>query len=138
MMARLSVFDVAAQAMASQMVRMNTVASNLANANTVASSPQAAYHPLRPVFATRYAENLGPSGLAGVGVDAVVPLDRQPERLLRPGDPQADADGYVYKAPVNSDEEMVEMVDASRDYQNAAQAMSTISALMSRTLKMGQ
>ena len=49
MMAGLSVFDVAAQAMASQMVRMNTVASNLANADSVASSPEAAYHPLRPV-----------------------------------------------------------------------------------------
>lgn len=140
-MAVKSIFDVAGQAMSAQMVRMNTVASNLANAGTTSSTAAGAYRALRPVFATDYANATGQNGedgLAGVQVDGVVALNRAPQRIYQPGDPNADAQGYVYQAAVNPDEEMVEMMDASRQYQNTVDVISTVRALMARTIKMGQ
>lgn len=131
-----NVFDVGARAMAAQMVRMNTVASNLANASTVATTPEDAFRALRPVFETEYAE--ANSGLSTATVESVVMLDRQPEKQFRPDHPSADAEGFVYAAAVNTEEEMVEMVEASRQYQNTLETMTTLRALMARTLQMGQ
>lgn len=133
-----NVFDVASRAMSAQMVRMNTTASNLANAATVGTTAEEAYRPMRPVFETEFANGLRDSGLATARVADVVTLDRDPARVFRPDHPKADADGYVYEAPVNVDEEMVEMVEASRQYQNVMEAVSTLRSLMSRTLSMGQ
>ncbi|NBE09110.1 flagellar basal body rod protein FlgC [Paragemmobacter ruber] len=131
-----NVFDVGARAMAAQMVRMNTVASNLANASTVATTPEDAFRALRPVFETEYAK--ANSGLSTATVESVVMLDRQPEKQFRPDHPSADAEGFVYAAAVNTEEEMVEMVEASRQYQNTLETMTTLRALMARTLQMGQ
>ncbi len=131
-----NVFDVGARAMAAQMVRMNTVASNLANASTVATTPEDAFRALRPVFETEYAR--ANSGLSTATVESVVMLDRQPEKQFRPDHPSADAEGFVYAAAVNTEEEMVEMVEASRQYQNTLETMTTLRALMARTLQMGQ
>ena len=71
-----SVFDVASRAMSAQMTRLNTIASNLANANTVASSSAEAYKALRPVFAAQFSEKVNKSGLATVGIEGIVALDR--------------------------------------------------------------
>ncbi len=131
-----NVFDVGARAMSAQMVRMNTVASNLANASTVASKPEDAFRALRPVFATEYAQ--ANAGLSTATVESVVMLDRQPEKQFRPDHPSADAEGFVYAAAVNTEEEMVEMVEASRQYQNTLETMTTLRALMARTVQMGQ
>jgi flagellar basal-body rod protein FlgC len=131
-----NVFDVGARAMAAQMVRMNTVASNLANASTVATTPEDAFRALRPVFEAEYAR--ADASLSTATVDSVVMLDRQPEKQFRPDHPSADAEGFVYAAAVNTEEEMVEMVEASRQYQNTLETMTTLRALMARTLQMGQ
>lgn len=131
-----NVFDVGARALSAQMVRMNTVASNLANAGTVASTADDAFRALRPVFETEFSRSQ--QGLSTTTVQDVVMLDREPERLYRPDHPAADKDGFVYAAAVNTEEEMVEMVEASRQYQNTLQAMSTLRALMARTVQMGQ
>ncbi|MCE6953013.1 flagellar basal body rod protein FlgC [Cereibacter sphaeroides] len=133
-----NVFDVGARALSAQMVRMNTVASNLANAGTVAGSAEAAYRPLRPVFETAFAEAAGQTGLSTTDVAGVVSLDREPARVFRPDHPQADAEGYVFEAAVSVDEEMVEMMEASRQYQNTLEAVSTLRSLMARTASMGQ
>ena len=133
-----NVFDVGARALSAQMVRMNTVASNLANAGTVAGSAEAAYRPLRPVFETAFAEAAGRTGLSTTDVASVVSLDREPARVFRPDHPQADAEGYVFEAAVSVDEEMVEMMEASRQYQNTLEAVSTLRSLMARTASMGQ
>lgn len=132
-----NIFDVGARAMSAQMVRMNTVASNIANADTVASTREGAFRALRPVFETTYADAMGQSGMATSDAKEVVMLDREPEREFRPDHPAADKDGFVWKAAVDPDEEMVEMMDASRQYQNTLETMSTLRTLMARTVQMG-
>ena len=131
-----NVFDVGARALSAQMVRMNTVASNLANANSVAATPEDAYKAMRPIFETEYAR--ADQGLSTATVAEVVMLDREPQKIFRPDHPSADPEGFVYAAAVNTEEEMVEMVEASRQYQNTLETMSTLRALMARTMQMGQ
>ncbi|WGV14948.1 flagellar basal body rod protein FlgC [Fuscovulum ytuae] len=131
-----NVFDVGARALSAQMVRMNTVASNLANAGSVAGTAEDAYKAMRPIFETEYAR--AEEGLSTATVADVVMLDREPQKVFRPDHPDADPEGFVYAAAVNTEEEMVEMVEASRQYQNTLETMSTLRALMARTMQMGQ
>lgn len=128
-------FGALQSSLAAQMTRLNTVASNLANAGSVAGSAEEAFRPLRAVFETEY---LNRQGLAGVRVDQVVSLNREPLRLYRPDHPMADAEGFVFQAPVNPEEEMVEMIEASRQYQSTLDALSTLRTLMMRTVQMGK
>jgi len=130
-----SVFDIGTRALSAQMQRLNTTASNLANAGTMSSTAEGAFRPLRPVFVVD--EAAPGTGLSAPRADRIVALDREPARLFRPDHPQADADGFVYEAPVRVDEEMVEMLEASRQFQNTLEAMSTLRTMMSRTLSMG-
>ncbi|MBR9649649.1 flagellar basal body rod protein FlgC [Thalassovita aquimarina] len=134
----MNVFDISARAMSAQMMRLNTTASNLANANTVSTNEEDAYRAMRPVFETEYADQMKQSGLATVNVTDVVSLDREVSRSFQPDHPLADPEGYVYEAAVNTDEEMVEMMEASRQYQNTLEAVSTIRNLMAKTMRMGQ
>lgn len=133
-----NVFDVAKSAMSAQMIRLNTVSSNMANAQTVSGSKEEAYRPMRPVFETVYAAQTGQAGLSTTRVREVVTLDREPVRAYRPDHPLADEEGFVYESVVNTDEEMVEMLEASRQYQNVLETVSTLRTLMARTVKMGQ
>ncbi|MEQ8900746.1 MAG: flagellar basal body rod protein FlgC [Roseovarius sp.] len=136
-----NVFDVAKSAMSAQMVRLNTVSSNMANAQTVSDTKEGAYRPLRPVFETVYGDQMGQAGRDGLSttrVREVVTLDREPVRAYRPDHPMADEEGFVYESVVNTDEEMVEMLEASRQYQNVLETVSTLRTLMARTVKMGQ
>lgn len=132
-----NIFDVGARALSAQMVRMNTTASNLANAGTVAGSVEEAFRPLRPVFEAEYADNIGKSGLATAKISEIVQLDRAAEKVYQPDHPLADPDGFVWRSTVSVEEEMVEMMEASRQYQNTLEAMSTLRSLMARTLSMG-
>ena len=124
--------------MGAQMVRLNTIASNIANMESKASSAEEAYKPIRPVFKTVFGDNYEKMGVASVDAETIVALNREPEKVYEPGHPNADAKGFVYKAPVNSDEEMVEMLEASRQYQNNLEVLSTVRALMMRTMNMGK
>ena len=124
--------------MGAQMVRLNTIASNIANMESKASSAEEAYKPIRPVFKTVFGDNYEKMGVASVDAERIVALNREPEKVYEPGHPNADAKGFVYKAPVNSDEEMVEMLEASRQYQNNLEVLSTVRALMMRTMNMGK
>ena len=133
-----NIFDVVGRSMGAQMVRLNTIASNIANMESKASSAEEAYKPIRPVFKTVFGDNYEKMGVASVDAETIVALNREPEKVYEPGHPNADANGFVYKAPVNSDEEMVEMLEASRQYQNNLEVLSTVRALMMRTMNMGK
>ena len=93
---------------------------------------------IKPVFETKFAEHAKTSGLATVDAVEVKQVSAEPEKSFMPEHPQADSDGYVYKAAVNVDQEMVEMMEAGRQYQNNIEVISTIRALMMRTLSLGK
>jgi flagellar basal-body rod protein FlgC len=129
----MTLFDIGQRAMSAQLVRMNAAASNLANAGSVAGSEEEAYRPLRPVFAEQLD---AASGMSTVRVDSVKRADVAPVRRHEPGHPLADADGYIWASPVDENAEMVEMLEASRQYQNMVEAMSTAKQLMLETMRM--
>ena len=132
-MAPLSVFDIAARAMSAQLVRLNTTASNLANAGSIAGSEATAYRPLKPVFASHYNR-----GLATVDVERIAADTRAPERRHQPTHPLADANGDVWVAAVDTNQELVEMTETARQYANNVEVMATAKALMLDTLRMGK
>ena len=133
-----NIFDISGRAMSAQLLRLNTVASNLANANNVSGSADDAYRAIKPVFETKYAESFGQNGVATVDAVNVQAINRQPEKVFMPEHPKADAEGFIYNAAVNVEEEMVEMLEASRQYQNNIEVISTLRALMMRTIQMGK
>ena len=133
-----NIFDIAGRAMASQMVRLNTVASNLANAGTISGSKEEAYRALKPVFETQFSEALKDKGISTVDVVGIEAITRDPERVFLPNHPSADDEGYVYRAAVDENEEMIEMVEAGRQYTNNVEVISTLRGLMMRTINMGK
>ncbi|WP_085308501.1 MULTISPECIES: flagellar basal body rod protein FlgC [Planktotalea] len=133
-----NVFDIAGRSMAAQMVRLNTVASNIANAESRSGTPEGAYRPLRPVFQTVFEDGMRNAERASVEVREVISLNRDPQRVHEPGHPLADDEGFVYVAPVDVNEEMVDMLEASRQYQNNLEVVTTLRTLMLRTANMGK
>ena len=129
----MSIFDLAARGLSAQSVRMNAAASNLANAGNVAASEDAAYRPLRAVFAEELDKK---SGLSTVRVKGVLRSNAAPIKEHDPGHPLADANGDVWAAPVDENAEMVEMLDGSRQYQNLVEALSTAKDLILQTVRM--
>ena len=130
------IFDIAGSALAAQSVRLNTVASNLANADAVGSDPDAVYKARMPVFRT--INDPVSKDSAGVQVMGVVESQNAPEKRYEPGHPMADAEGYVYAPNVNVVEEMVNMISASRSYQSSIEVMNTAKDLALRTLTLGK
>ena len=133
-----NIFDVSGRAMAAQMIRLNTVASNLANSNNISSTSEGAYRALKPIFKTIYSDKLHDNGIATVDAVNVRELNREPERVYMPDHPKANEDGYIFNAAVNIEEEMVEMLEASRQYQNNIEVISTLRALMVKTINLGK
>ena len=133
-----NIFDIAGRAMAAQMVRLNTISSNLANAGATTGDPETVYKPLKPEFKTQYSENVKKSGISTVNVSKVVELQKEPFKIFDPNHPLADGDGYIYKAPINVEEEMVDMMDASRQYQNNIEVVTTLKALTLKTINLGK
>jgi flagellar basal-body rod protein FlgC len=132
------VFDIAGSAMSAQSVRLNTTASNLANANSVAGTAAGAYRSRQPIFETVLNEQGGNFASASVKVAGVVQSDVPPARVHQPGHPAADAEGFVYMSNVNPIDEMVNMISASRSYQNSVEVLNTSKDLLLRTLSLGQ
>ena len=116
--------------MSAQIVRMNAIASNLANANNVAGAKEDVYKPLRPVFKTIYSDQLKQNGLSTVDAIRVESLDREPIKTYQPNHPAADENGYIFKAAVDMDEEMVEMLETQRQYTNNIEVLNTIIYLL--------
>jgi flagellar basal-body rod protein FlgC len=144
-MSSFKIFDIAGSGLSAQSVRLNTVASNLANADSVSGDPASVYKARHPVFAAVRAA-LASSGLPGmqasdgsaVQVRGIVESNAPPTVRYEPGNPLADEQGNVYAPNVNIIEEMTDMISASRSYQNDVEVMSTSKDLMLATLKLGQ
>jgi flagellar basal-body rod protein FlgC len=120
-------------------VRLNTVASNLANANTVSGDKEKVFKARYPVFET-VADRSGRAGEGGaaVRVTDVIESDKAPLARYEPGNPAADADGFVYAPDINPVEQMVDMISASRSYQNNIEVMNASKEMLLATLRLGQ
>jgi len=134
-MSLFSVFNVAGSAMAAQSQRLNVVASNLANADSATSSTGEAYRSRQVVFRT---VDISADKAKGVKVAGVV-HDPSPMRVVYdPKHPMADKKGYVTLPNVNVVDEMVNMMSASRSYQNSVDMMNVTKTLLQKTLSIGQ
>ena len=142
-MSSFKAFDIAGSGMAAQSVRLNTTASNLANAESVSGDPTKVYKPRHPIFEAVRAQ-LQAAGAQGQGGDAAVRVrgiyesPAPPAARYEPGNPLANEQGYVYAPSVNAVEEMVNMISASRSYQNNVEVMNTSKELLLATLRLGQ
>jgi flagellar basal-body rod protein FlgC len=137
-MSMFQIFNVAGSAVSAQSQRLNVVASNLANADTVAGPDGQAYKARQVVFQTALMGTGNDGGNAGVRVTNISEDQTPGRRIHDPKHPQADADGYVTYSNVNTVEEMVNMISASRSYQNNIEVMSTAKSLLLKTLQLGQ
>jgi flagellar basal-body rod protein FlgC len=122
-MSNFKIFDIAGSGMSAQSVRLNTVASNLANADSVSGDPNNVYKAKHPIF----------QAVMGISESQAAP-----ETRYDPGNPLADAQGNVYAPNVNVVEEMADMISASRSYQNDVEVLNTSRDMMLATLKLGQ
>ncbi len=141
------VFNIAGSGMSAQSLRLNTVASNIANAETVSSSIDETYRARNPVFATVFSEQQGlggslfqSEGEAGQGVQVlgVVESDAELQARYEPDHPMANDEGYVFYPNVNVVEEMANMMSASRAYQTNVEIMNTAKTMLQRVLTLGQ
>jgi len=129
------IFQIAGSAMTAQSQRMNTTASNLANADSVAGPDGQSYRARQVVFELASANG---QGIGGVRVARVIE-DPSPMRMVHdPRNPLANAEGYVTMPNVNVVEEMVNMISASRSYQANVEVLNTAKTLMLKTLTIGQ
>jgi len=135
-MSSFKIFDIAGSALSAQSLRLNTVASNLANADAISGTADGTYKARLPMF--KAAMEAGGDGSPGVQVLGVVESQALADKRYEPGHPLADAEGYVYAPNVNVVEEMVNMISASRSYQSSVEVMNTAKELASRTLSLGR
>ena len=142
------IFDIAGSGMNAQSVRLNAVASNIANAETVSSSIDQTYRARHAVFSTMFNEQqqalggslFAPDDQAGQGVNVlgVVESDAELQARYEPDHPMANEEGYVYYPNVNVVEEMANMMAASRAYQTNVEIMNTAKTMLQRVLTLGQ
>ena len=129
---------IAGSAMAAQTVRLNTIASNLANADSAAGSEAETYRARKPVFAA-VMDGSGASGAGGrVQVLDVVQSDEPLRKVYEPGHPMADADGMVFYPNVNQVAEMTDMMSASRAFETNVEVLGRIKTMQQSLLKLGE
>lgn len=143
-----SVFNIAGSAMSAQTTRLNTTASNMANAETVSSSMDQTYRARHPVFATVLQGQQSISGGSlfqdqgqagqGVQVTGIIEDSSNLEARYEPDHPSSDQNGYVYYPNVNVVEEMANMISASRSFQTNVEIMNTAKTMMQKVLTLGQ
>lgn len=140
-MSLFNIFNTAGSGMAAQSLRLNTVASNLANANSDSSTAEGAYRAREPLFSAvkqRIDGQMQSDGTSGVQVNGLTESQAAIPSHYDPGNPMADADGFVYSSNVNPVDELVNMISASRSYQNNVEVMNTTKQLMVKTLDLGK
>lgn len=137
-MSLFSVFNIAGSALSAQNVRLNTTASNLANAESVSSSTNETYRARQPVFAQMMDEFAEDGESVGVRVLGIVESQAPLRSEYRPDHPLANEEGYVFKPNVNVVEEMANMISASRSHQTNVEVINTAKQMLLRTLSMGQ
>jgi flagellar basal-body rod protein FlgC len=134
-MSLFNIFNVAGSAMTAQAQRLNVVASNLANADSTTSANGQPYRAKQVVFS---ATPMGNGSAQGVQVTAVVEDNSPMKMIYDPKHPMANEQGYVTMPNVNVVDEMVNMISASRAYQNNVEVLNTSKTLLLRTLTIGQ
>jgi flagellar basal-body rod protein FlgC len=134
-MSLFNLLSIAGSALAAQSVRLNTTASNLANADSITSANGTPYRAKQVVF---QAAPVAGSDAQGVQVTQVVEDAAPPRMVYEPKNPLANEQGYVAMPNVNVVDEMVNMISASRSYQNNVEMMNTAKTLMQKTLAIGQ
>ncbi|ART79753.1 flagellar basal body rod protein FlgC [Oceanisphaera avium] len=138
-MSLFKVFDISGSAMSAQSVRLNTTASNLANADSVSSSINETYRARKPVFAADLNQALSDrQESVGVKVMGIVETDKPLLKEFHPDHPMADAEGFIYKPNVNVVEEMTDMLSASRNYQTNVQVADAAKQMLQQTLRLGK
>lgn len=140
-----NVFSISGSAMSAQTIRLNTTASNMANAQSVSSSEGETYRARHPVFALKAPEPeqmpMSHQGLVpgqGVRVLEIMESQADPRMTYEPDHPLADERGYVFYPNVNIVEEMADMISASRSFQINADVMNTAKQMLQQTLRLGQ
>ena len=134
-MSLFSILDISGSALTAQSQRLNTVASNLANADSATTAAGTPYKAKHVVFS---AQAVNPDNSVGVRVQSINEDQSPGRRVHDPRHPLADADGYVNMPNVNVIDEMVNMISASRSYQTNAELMNTAKSLLLKTLQIGQ
>lgn len=138
-MSLFNIFEVSGSAMSAQSVRLNTTASNLANADSVSSSLEQTYRSREPVFAAVMKGLQGANAQsAGVRVAGIVESDAPLETRYEPNNPMANEEGYVFLPNVNVVDQMANMISASRSYQNNVEVLNTSKQLLMATIRLGQ
>ncbi|WP_045860471.1 flagellar basal body rod protein FlgC [Teredinibacter purpureus] len=142
-----NIFNVAGSGMNAQSIRLNTTASNIANAETASSSSELTYRGRHPVFSavqaaalqgnTMSAQHDTPESM-GVRVQGIVESDAPLQPRYEPENPNANEDGYVYYPNVNIVEEMTNMISASRSFQVNVEVMNAAKQMVQRVLSLGQ
>jgi flagellar basal-body rod protein FlgC len=138
-----SAMEVAASGLSAERTRMNTIASNLANAKTTRTAEGGPYKRLDPVFQAVPLERSGvvnplANAVSTVHVSKVQQDTRDPMLVYEPGHPDADASGYVRYPNVNVVEEMVNMITASRAYEAGITSIESIKAMARSALAIGR
>ena len=131
-------FNVSGSAMTANTVRMNLVASNLANVNSASSSAEGTYKSRQAVFKTMVDEFSSDPAVARVSIDRIVESDEPLKAQYQPNHPNANEAGYVFMPNVNPVEAMANMIDASRSYQTNVEVLNTTKQLLTQTINMGK
>ncbi|MGF1682676.1 flagellar basal body rod protein FlgC [Photobacterium minamisatsumaniensis] len=135
------IYQIAGSAMTAQTLRLNTIASNLANADAGATTEAGTYRSRKPVFSTVYENSqMQASNYAGARVQImdVVPVEGELDRRYEPGNPIADADGYVFYPNVDVVSEMADMMSASRSFETSVDVLGRARSMQQGLLKLGQ
>lgn len=132
------IFDIVGSGMSAQNLRLNLVASNLANVDAVSSSIDQTYRSRQPVFQAILDQANPQAPAQGVRMAGVVESQAPLNREYSPGHPMADADGNIYKPNVNPVEEMANMISASRAYQSNVDVANAARQMMAATLNIGK
>ncbi|WP_394182570.1 flagellar basal body rod protein FlgC [Marinomonas posidonica] len=144
-----NIFTISGSAMSAQTVRLNTIASNMANVDSAASSADQTYRARKPVFSQMMNDSMRERGWkntkldemgAGVGVqvEAIVESDAPLQPRYEPDHPMANEEGYVFYPNVNPMEEMADMMSASRSFQTNVEIMNSAKSMMQKMLTLGQ
>lgn len=133
-----NVFDVTGSGMSAQMLRLNTVASNLANAETISGNKNDVYQARHPVFESILQEAGSTDEVAVVKVREIMQERTEGVPHFRPNHPLANNEGFVYSPNIDAVAEMADMISASRSYQNNVEVLATTKELLLRTLQLGQ
>lgn len=138
-MSLFNIMNIASTGMSAENVRLNTTASNIANANTVSSSIDETYRARHPVFAAAF-DKASSEQSKGVGVNVLGVVESNDPLQIEyaPGNPMADENGYIYKPNVNIVEEMADMLSASKAYETNVQVADTTKRIFRRVLQLGQ